>query len=191
MHRSSKLPSLISSFVLGVGILSVAPSAHAISFDTSWTGSNDWSLSGMFSYDDSLINTGAITGNELDSLMFEVFNGNTSQGVWNLGDPQFSLNFNFDTTTETFVVGGNSNFSTGQRWGAAGGGFPASAVGFESGGAGQGVWVGSNFRGFLTPITNSTLTATRKQTQPIPTPALLPGLIGMGFSAIRKRRQEA
>ena len=66
-------------------------------------------MTGMFGYDDSLINTGAINGTQIDFLMIEGFLNGGSIGTFagtstaeqrNDADP---FNFNFNTTTESSV----------------------------------------------------------------------------------------
>lgn len=111
--------------------------AHAIVFNIAWTGSNGYSMTGMFSYDDSLIGTGAINETQLDTLMIEGFLGMASIGTWDLADGQGTgagtFNFNFDTTTEQFLLGGNSSSGSGQLWNF----FGNPGLGFGSGNRGQ------------------------------------------------------
>jgi hypothetical protein len=55
-------------------LLGTLPSfSHAIGFNISWTGTGGYSMTGMFRYDDSLINTGAIDEGVLTSFMTEGF----------------------------------------------------------------------------------------------------------------------
>ncbi|MDR4485926.1 MAG: hypothetical protein R3B83_00095 [Nitrospirales bacterium] len=95
---------------LAVTSLTALPSfSHAIGFNVGWTGSGGYSMTGMFSYSDALINTGAINGSQIDTLMIDILLNGVSQGTWNLADGQgpgaSAFNFNFNTTTETFLVG--------------------------------------------------------------------------------------
>jgi len=108
---------LFLSEFLAVTFLTTLPSfSHAIGFTISWTGTGGYTMTGMFSYSDALINTGAIDETQIDTLMIDVLLNGVSQGMWNLADGQGagadSFNFTFDTTTETFVVGGNSSSSS-------------------------------------------------------------------------------
>lgn len=45
-------------------------------------------MTGMFSYSDALINTGAINGSQIDTLMIDILLNGVSQGTWNLADGQ-------------------------------------------------------------------------------------------------------
>ena len=79
-------------------------------------------MTGMFGYDDSLINTGAIDGTQIDFLMIEGFLNGGSIGTFagtstaeQRGDAD-PFNFNFNTTTQTFIVGGSAFGATGQSW---------------------------------------------------------------------------
>jgi len=118
--------------LLIAGLLSVAPGAvMAITLQLSWVGGNGYSLTGAFSYSDSLINTGIIDETSIDTFMIEGFDGSTSLGTWNLADGSdstYDFNFNFDTTSLTFVVGGISQSIKGQSWNRR-----ATGIGFESG----------------------------------------------------------
>ena len=106
----------------GLLAMGLTLSAHAISFNITWTGSNGYTMTGMFGYSDSFNNTGPKTGAILDFLMIEGFLNNVSIGTFsgtstaeqrNDADP---FNFNFNTTTQTFIVGGPSSSPTGQSW---------------------------------------------------------------------------
>ncbi len=120
MHRTRRKLSL--GVLTGLLAMGLTLSAHAISFNITWTGSNGYTMTGMFGYSDSFINTGSQTGAILDFLMIEGFLNNVSIGTFsgtstaeqrNDADP---FNFNFDTTTETFIEGGSAFSSTGQSW---------------------------------------------------------------------------
>jgi hypothetical protein len=160
--------------------VSVPPSARAIGFDISWTGSNGYTMSGMFSYDDSLIGTGAIDETDLDTLMIEVFLNAASQGTWDLADGSGGqLSFNFNATTEVFVIGGDVGTTSGQVWNHT----ANPGVGFISGNAGQLISVNGAQIGFIA-VGSSTLTATRKVVpEPSPLAFLLSGLGALAFAA--------
>jgi len=118
--------------LLFAGFIMAAPGAvMAITLQLSWVGGNGYSLTGLFSYDDSLVNTGIIDETSIDTFMIQGFDGSTSLGTWNLADGSDSIydfNFNFDTTSLAFVVGGISQSTSGQSWNRR-----ATGVGFESG----------------------------------------------------------
>jgi hypothetical protein len=151
-------------------LVSLGGIAHAEKiFDISWTGTGGYSMTGQFSYADSLANTGVITGSKLDTFMITGFLNNTQVGSWNLtqGFAGFSFNFNFNTTTLLFPQGGISSGTTGQDWDVTTGGehCPNPGFGFSSGSGSQGVCV--NNGGFVGSTVIDNLTAT-------PAPATAP-----------------
>ena len=196
-----RVKSTVLSGILAAALMSMFPAiSHAISFDISWTGSANFTMTGMFSYNDGLINTGAIDETDIDTFMIEGFENGSSIGSWNLADGlgagAQAFNFNFNTTTEIFIVGNNTNTQTGQGWN-----FPvnfavgASGFGFGSGSGGQSLTVDGISKGFIA-INEPTLTATRKSTAPIPEPSTLllfgTGILGLlGYASRRKRRKHA
>ena len=172
--------------------------SHAASYHISWKGANKYSMTGMFSYSDALINTGGIDETALNSFMIQgflnkgsigSFTADTSQADFGQGPGAGAFNFNFDTTTETFNVGGISSGPAGQQWNVpnTNGGF-----GFFSGNSLQGLHVngdlinGSAIRIGSTVTTSgivpSTLAATPIHTTELPEPStwvlLVTGLIG-------------
>ena len=54
---------------VGLAMMGVAGTADAalIGYDISWTGSGGYSMTGMFGFDDLLLNTGAIDETDIDS----------------------------------------------------------------------------------------------------------------------------
>ena len=160
--------------------------AQAISFNISWTGANGYKLTGMFGYNDSLIGTGPITGGQLDFFMMEVFQNTTSLGTWQPSQGG-DFNFNFNTTTGQFLVGGSSDSTTGQVWGLSG-----PSVSFASGNSGQVVGNPSFIFDSFILVAQSTLTATVQQPIPIPEPssslAILVAGTAVGFGAFSKRK---
>jgi hypothetical protein len=169
-------------------MLAAAPVAggEAATFDFSWTGAGGYTMTGSFSFADSLLNTGAITGASLTSFTMTVFLSGVSQGSWSSTDPLGTnalFNFNFNTTTLAFVLGGASNSPSGQLWNAV----PSSidnctTVGFGTGFSGQIVCVGGSR--VLDSLVNASnpITVTRADT-PVPAPAAL-GLFGLGVAAL-------
>jgi hypothetical protein len=161
-------------------------SATVLTYNIDWTGNNNYSLTGMFSFDDSTVGP-SVDGGELLSFMIEGFNGTTSLGSFS-GTPE---NFNFNVASQQFGVGGLSGGSNGQLWN-----FLGTGVGFGSGFASQVLTVGTNSIGDSEiPVGASTLTATLKPPSPVPLPAALPLFLtmlgGMGFLKWRKRKLQA
>ncbi len=161
--------------------------SHAASFHISWTGANNYGMTGMFSYSDSLINTSLINASHLDSFTIEGFWDKAPLGSFQLD--QTPINFNFDTSTQMFVTGGRSQTTAGQQWNApnTNGGF-----GFFSGNSTQGLYVNGTLKrdseiriGSTVTTSNlvpSTLAATPILTTEMPEPStwilLVTGLIG-------------
>jgi hypothetical protein len=176
------------SAVAGVAALlaltAPADDAHAIAYDISWTGASGYSLTGQFSFNDALIGTGVIDESDLDSLTLAGFQGATAVGTWDylvdgLSGGAF-LNFNFNTTTEMFSVGGSAASPTGQQWNVSVCGVTSFGFGFFSGTT-QGLCLdGGNPVGLIL-ASNSTLTAT--QVQEMPEAAAL-GLFGLGLAGL-------
>lgn len=162
--------------------------AGAIAFNISWTGADGYTMTGMFSYDDSLINTGPIDETSVDTLMIEGFLNGGSIGTWDLVADGLSaaanFNFNFDTTTEMFLVGGLAASSSGQQWNVINCASHTD-MGFFSGSATQGVCHSGVASGEI-PVGQSTLTAIRKVPEPATMAILSLGLAGLGF--VRRRR---
>jgi hypothetical protein len=112
-------------------LLGLSNPVAAISVDFSWVGYNGYYATGVFSYDDGLIDTGEIDQNQVDSLMIEGFHYGTSIGSWDLADGQQAgaqlFHFVFDTTTNLFAQCGAAGCS--QSWN-----FPGNpGLGFRNG----------------------------------------------------------
>ena len=141
-------------------------------------------------FDDSLLDTGPIDGNQIDSIMLEVFHNGGSLGVWDSAsgqDPGANvLNFNFDTTTESLLIGGHSATSTlGQEWNWV----SPTGVGFGSGESLQAVVVSGSTLGAIS-TNNSTLTAKRKfHAVPEPNIAITWTIVGLISAGLYRRRR--
>ena len=159
--------------------------ASAITIAISWTGANGYTLSGTMIYSDSLIGTGAIDETDIDSLTIEGFLNNVSIGTWDLADGSTTtININYDTDTQSFIVGGSSGGTSGQLWNWQG----ATGVGFISGSPNQLLSLdGSNIPASSVLTSGGNLTAT---VVPVPAAAYLfaSGLAGLIGFARRKQR---
>lgn len=160
--------------ILLVSTLAISAPTHALSYNIGWTGTSGYSVDGSFSFNDNLANTGAITSSSLNSFTFTTrLNGVALQ------TGTTASQFNFNTTTQTFIVGGSSDTSTGQSWGSVvNGSLVGNGAGFFSGGAFQAITNNGTVLGNLN-IVNSTLTATL--VTPVPfefSPALGLSVIG-------------
>lgn len=102
------------------------------------------------------------------------------------GDPDDSTSGTWEILLQN-IINNKSPFVLAMK---AGGGY---AYNFFDGTVFSGNWDTDRFlnpKGIPQGISHATL-YTPKDFQPIPTPALLPGLIGMGLAAMRKKKQAA
>ena len=175
-------------------LIAVSSLAFGGSYDISWTGSNGYTMTGLFEYTDSL--SGTINGSQLDSFSIQGFKNGTSIGSWNPSSEQLSsssFNFNFDTTTETFLTGGRSDSLTGQLWNV-----PNSlGLGFFSGNSSQGFWINGRLEPTSQLIIGSTVTTVGLSPStlhaiPNPEPSTIlllgTGLLGLLLYRHRQRR---
>lgn len=175
---------VMTKFVSTLIFLLVATSANAgiIGYDFEWAGSDGYSMTGMFTFDEADAADGAIRDGEVASLMFDgllngvLFASNSTAHLL----PDF--NFNFDATAGQFFLDGGSTGDSGQRWNAESG-----RVGLTFGAGDIRSALSLDGGLFLGTISNPTpLTASAK----VPTPATLAlfglGLAGLGWSRHKK-----
>ena len=155
-----------------------ATQVGAAAYNVKWTGADDWTLTGMFSFDDGLLGSTLVTEADLDVMMIEIFENGASQGTWDYFadgvDAGADMNFNFNALAGKFRTGGVSNSDDGQRWNACGN------VGFASGDSHQRACFGGAERGRIT-LADGILEVSKKVIPPVPLPApllLLAGALG-------------
>ena len=180
-------------------LLATVP-ANAVVYQIDYTGSDDYTLSGLLTFDDSLIGTGVIDETDIDNLYIEVFLSGVSQGSWDMlvdgfanADLANDFNLNFDTDIGQFVVGGFSGDEMGQDWNVSTGGLDCVGVGFSSGSGSQGICVDGTFGGSVS-ISQPTLTATLLDAPEVPLPAAAPlmlSALALGGVIGRKKRKAA
>ena len=114
-----------------------------------------------------------------------------SQGTASLPFNAATFNLNFNTTTDQFVVGGDSNGPAGQLWNFALP--PPTSVGFGSGSGVQAVSVNGMLFGLIN-VADSTLSATLVHPA-VPLPGTLPlfatGHGALGLLGWRRKRKAA
>jgi hypothetical protein len=163
-------------------LLPATSNASIIGYNFEWTGSNNYTMSGMFTYDDLDATDGAIRDGEVVSIMFEGFLSGVPIGSNNDAHNQAGFNFNFNAVSGQFFLGEYSGSDDGQRWNV-------------DGGAGLGWLTGSGSSHFNldgSSVTESlqwnpsTLTASIKKV-PEPTTLLFLGLGLAGLGSARPR----
>jgi hypothetical protein len=110
----AKFPAFAAVAALALVPLSAAQ-ATTETYDISWTGTDGYSMTGVFSFDSSV--GSQVRDYDVSSLSIDVFQNGVSLGTWTLpSTPNSNFNFNFDADTGSFDVGGNSTGDNGQLW---------------------------------------------------------------------------
>ncbi|PSR19095.1 hypothetical protein C8255_04085 [filamentous cyanobacterium CCP3] len=213
----SLAPVAIAASALTVGSVMYAPTANAASFTGSLVEFTGDDAGGQFTFSDFGPNTVRLltkitsptVGGDIRGVFFDVIGGTAGLQVTPVsgqgaGITVSDLSFNTCNTGEGNNLNGGSpganlcNFDVGfavGRPGTAGGTITSALFTITRSGltassfAGQNIGIryqatGANGNG------SSKLSGTVSATA-VPTPALLPGLIGMGLAALRKRKGEA
>ena len=176
-----------------VCLVSFSPQSDAASYNIEWTGANGYTMTGIFEYSDAL--TGIINETQINLLSITGFKNGAKIGGWKYYEGQMSStlsNFNFDTSTGTFLTGGRSDSTTGQSWNVPNFG----GLGFFSGNSSQGLYVNGIFESQSRIIIGSTVATTalvpstlRAIPNPEPSTILLFGTGIGGLLAYRLRKQ--
>lgn len=186
--KHSKCGGILFSVVC---LVTFSTHGYATSYDIAWTGANGYTMTGMFQYADNL--TGTIDGTQIDTLSIAGFKDGASVGSWDLTSGQL-FNFNFDTSSGTFLTGGRSDSTSGQAWNVPNSG----EFGFFSGNSSQGLLINGAFEAASSIIIGSTVNTTalvpstlRAIVNPEPSTILLfgTGLVGLLAYRLRKQRK--
>ncbi len=177
---------------LFAAFLLVVPAAQAvvIGYDIAWSGSNNFTMTGTFSFDDADAGDGLIDASEVLTLTMEGFDNGVSVGTFDLANgivDAAAFNFNFDTVSEIFLTGGTSGSGTGQCWNCDA---DDIALGFVSGNVSQLLlFNGSPVPGSDTALAEATLTATAQEVDaPGTALTILPALATLAIARRRRRR---
>lgn len=208
-------PVAITASALTVGSVMYAPAANAASFTGSlseFTGDN---AGGEFTFSDFAPDTVRLlakitsptVGGDIRGIFFDVIGGATGLTVTPVPGQGAGITVS-DLTFNTCEAGNGNNLNGGGaanpcdfnvgfavgRPGVAGGTITSALFTITRSGltassfAGQ--TIGVRYQATGGPEGSSKLSGTVSATA-VPTPALLPGLIGMGVAALRKRKGEA
>lgn len=164
---------------------SVNGHAASITYDISWIGNNQYSMTGEFSFDDTLLG-GVITAADVSSFSISGFLNGSAIGSFS-GSP---TTFNFDSSTDLFVVAEvNCTGAGGQAWGnepLCGG---STGFGFAQGSGNELIYLNNVPQGSI-PVSQTTLVATRQVVVPLPAAAWLFGSGLIGLTAMGRRKKK-
>lgn len=162
--------------------LAMMGSANAAlkSYDISWTGNNNYTMIGNFSFDAATAGA-TVDETELNSFFIEGLLNGSSIGSYS-GSVE---NFNFDAIAGAFMVGGGPASTSGQLWN-----YGETGFGFGSGLSGQAFSLsGDHVIDSRLDVENGTLEATLST---VPLPAALPlyaaGMAVLGVFGYRRKR---
>jgi hypothetical protein len=178
-----------------------ANAAQTVKIDFSWLGSNNYSMDGFFTFDESFNGTTNLVAGNLLTFSFTAYLNNNPIGTWNMADGVDAgkeFKFNFNTVTNEFRTGGGIASNNGQQWNTMVANYTPGNIGFQSG------LTSSSIRQLLRPNASDSMlqgsngliaqTPTFINTTPVPeadtSAMLLMGAGLMGFIA-RRRKQVA
>ncbi|MDB4476405.1 PEP-CTERM sorting domain-containing protein, partial [bacterium] len=152
--------------------------AGYIGWNFSWTGDNTYGVTGFFATQDTVDTI--VRENELISFFAEI--SDNSGVLETLGKNDLS-NFNFNSSTGQFRVGGRSNSNDGQRWNALSG---SAGYGLQSGR--RNTFIKLNGGNSLRSASRTDPEAGNFAVTNVPAPAPL-ALLGLGLAAMAWRRR--
>ncbi len=112
-----RLKTVFAVLIIGLSVVSWGPKAEAklLTYDMSWSGVQGFSITGVFSFDDSSLAASPLVG-FMDLLFFEATafkaDGTAldtytfSQTDYSIFNGRFAINFNFDSDTGTLLQAG-------------------------------------------------------------------------------------
>ena len=160
-------------------LVSTGANANTIKYNFSWSGTSGYSMTGYFTYLSASAVDGAIRDTEVTSLFFEGFLNDVSIGTNSTARTLANFNFNFNSTTGQFFLGGTASGLTGQNWNPQG-----TGLGFIAGGTGSTLSLNGPYRGFSNNPSNLTATLA------VPEPGTL-ALLGIGLLSLGLIRRRA
>ena len=185
MEATHKLSiGLMSSFLL---MLSASSQATIMGYSFDWTGTSNYTMHGMFTYDDADAIDGAIRDSEVASLEFEGFLNNVSIGVNNTAHTLTEFNFNFNTAAGQFFLDGSCGDDCRQAWN-----YQGSGLGFVAGGSLSALSLLPGGGSFVGSVDNPTPLFAEKDSVPEPTTLTLlgVGLVGLTFARRKMRHNQ-